>query len=821
MAFESPEIGFSPKSTLMVLEAPFTQDRVWAWPGGIENMPLVTAKAEGTLSLLYYEQSLDALGLSEGRLELAGIDEEGRPLPQPRAGFRGPRGQNEFGPWSEILSSDDIFRRVRLNWLFPGQSCWEVGGCYATLADVDNRSCNLDCIERRMVKSVQGPAAPAAIDFTPCSPGWGPVSEFGMTYCDPPRLQRCEPGFAMWPSLTACIRIGSACPEPNMWPAGLPTDRPILYVRPGALGGDGSAGAPYSGLQQTIDVAPADAVIVLAPGTYEDPVFRSTGATLWGACVEGTLIRTSAPLRLSQGRSGLVNLSVVGPDGSVVISGGQIVLHDLDISGHWLGEAMIVNSSSVSMQGVRIRGSVDSPSAALNIGAGAIVHGSQLVFDNNGQYSLNVHGAGTQLTIRDAWLTAGDRVHRSDGGAYVQGGAELKLNSVVVEGFRAEGLTVADEDSQLEMLQVVLRDITSPSGAVGVRVIGARADLSRVRIERVQGPGLQMLGGRAQGERLIISEADSAEQGHISVEGGEIELGVSLLRDSKMWGIRLSEAKATLRDLRIEQVGLGTSVGIEKTRLGVGLLVLAGTEFVGRRISIRGTATHGLVMLARDDEAWVSAEVQDLKISEVAQMLPKSGHGLEIKTEVRGEGGDTTFARVEIVSVAGAGLYLREKARAEVRDILVEDSSYGIRTVRESSLTLQRAYIRRARLGGICIRNFSHLRAEDLIIIDTIGDRSGSLASQWVCANAQPGQGDGIRVGSDVRVSLSGYEVRGSFGSGLVSALPETLSAQGGLITGNRVGLSIPQNADLGGVLLTTQIYGNQTDLLIGGAPSP
>jgi hypothetical protein len=818
VAFEPPQVGFIPQSTLLVLEGEALGDRVWAWSGGSEKMPPVTAQANGSMALLYYERSLDVLGLPEGAVELAGRDDETRPLPQPRSGFRAVRQQNELGPWIEVPALDDLFGRIRLPGTDPGENCWAKGGCYATKADVLSRVCTPGCGDRKNAGLVAPPAAPAPIDFMACSSRWGPVSEPGLTYCEPPPLERCDPGFAMWPSLAECTRIGPACPSLNAWPSGLPTDRPLLFVRPGAPGGDGSANAPYSGLQQTIDAAPPDAVIVLAPGTYVDPTIRTTGVTLWGSCVEETVIRATTPLLFTAGRGGLVNLSVFGPRGAVSTTGGQVILRDLDVFGHGFREAIIVNSSSVSIERVRVRGPTEAPEAALSVGGGAQVRASQVSFEDNGQYTLNVQGQGSQLIVEDAWLTAGERIPFSSGAALVQTGAEMKLRSVVISGFRAEGVTIASEGSRLEMLQVDLRNILSPERAVGVSVnAGAHADLSRVRIDGVHGPALQVLGGVVQAERMVISGGRSATEGHILVDRGALDLGLSLLRDSRKWGLRATRSNLTLRDVRIEDVHQGPIVPGGDAYGGVGLWAQDGTSLVAQRLSIKGVASQGLVIQTATAEPTMVVDVQDLRIADVASSGGNSGHGLQLTVELNEEKIRFEFRRTQIETIAGAGVYLLGEVRARMRESRIEGAGYAVRIVDEANLELEQTHIRRARMAGVCARGFCRLKSLRLLVEETVGAQPGSRESNWVCASAQPGLGDGVRVSRGARVTLDTYEIRRSVGTAVITAEPGSLVAHDGLITGNQVGLAVPSEIDLAVILLMTELTDNGTDLVLVG----
>src|SRR5688572_28924697 len=105
------------------------------------------------------------------------------------------------------------------------------------------------------------PAPPSAgVDLpvlTPCPAGWRevPAGDDGVVTCDPwPEggMPECPPGEAWLPGDTRCTAIGRACPAGD-FPDDLPG--PVLYVLPGAIGGDGSRAAPFGTIVEALAVA--------------------------------------------------------------------------------------------------------------------------------------------------------------------------------------------------------------------------------------------------------------------------------------------------------------------------------------------------------------------------------------------------------------------------------------------------------------------------------------------------------------------------------------------------------------------------------------
>ena len=68
----------------------------------------------------------------------------------------------------------------------------------------------------------------------------------GPAWCEPwpgGAPEDCGADEAHFPGEPGCVRVGSACPAGGL-PEGLPSDRPVVYVRAAATGGDGTVASP-------------------------------------------------------------------------------------------------------------------------------------------------------------------------------------------------------------------------------------------------------------------------------------------------------------------------------------------------------------------------------------------------------------------------------------------------------------------------------------------------------------------------------------------------------------------------------------------------
>ncbi len=146
--------------------------------------------------------------------------------------------------------------------------------------------------------AIDPPAAPqraVAPALLPCPIGWAPrATRAGVAYCDPfPEGRKtCSGATGQRPGDRECTRIGPPCPE-GEWadPIIVPDGRIVLYVRPGAIDGDGTRDRPFGTIAEAIAIAPHGTTIALAKGNYPDvlSIELADNLELRGACAAETI----------------------------------------------------------------------------------------------------------------------------------------------------------------------------------------------------------------------------------------------------------------------------------------------------------------------------------------------------------------------------------------------------------------------------------------------------------------------------------------------------------------------------------------------------
>ncbi len=805
--FELPELQLSPASGLLIFKDS-GGDSVWAFEGPVPSFSAATGRS---VALLYYARDLKTLGLTAGWLALAPASDVGRPLPPYVQGFRAQRTAQGLEEWRPLGVRDDIFSSIRLPGIQP-QRCLAEGGCFANEADLEARICSADCAEREPAARPAAAMPPSPVDFGICDPGWSPVQGSGGTYCAPAEAQACADDEAQWPSAAGCVFLGTACPAPGEWAPDLPDDPSVIFVRPGAQAGDGSRPAPFGTLQAAVSAVGPDGIIALTEGTYTAPVVSSAGATLWGACVSGTWLRPASTIAFIGGQGGLRNLTLDSPAGGVRINGQgtQVTLREVVISGHEVGPAIEVATSSLTMDRVRIRGTATIPTSALVAKGRAYVQASSVMLEDNGGYTVWVQDRQTRVDVQDAQLSAPGRIFRTRGALYVFGGGALNLRSALVTDFRARGAVSEGAATQFSAEQAVFQRILDPDGAVGVQVgEGASVDLSKVRIERIEGAALRVDGGVLNADRLYLgwaAEGYVGHVGHIEALGGQLELARTYLEGSNRWGLRSMNAKLVLRDLHIAAVQR-TWISEQESFLGVGLWLRTGTEIDAQRVLLEDMDTHGVQAYTAVGEPGIRGVLSDLHVRDVDDLGPKAGHGLEFR-----DGVDLQVTRALVERSANIAVYLLGRAETEFVDLDVQDARFGVRPTNDTITSLSRVRVAEARSGAVCVRDDAQVRAEDLILAQTLGPSEQDAGG--ICADGMPAVGDGLLVNEGALLQLQRYEISGSAATGMVSLAADAIEATDGWVTGHRVGVQFGADTRLSSVLLRTQISGNETDTL-------
>lgn len=364
------------------------------------------------------------------------------------------------------------------------------------------------------------PPAPPEPPRIACPAGWREnVQPNRPAGCDPwpeTGAAACADHEIHLPGTPGCARIGTSCPADG-WPEGLPAGVTVVHVQPGApAGGDGSRGAPFDRLVLALAAARAGDVIALSAGTYDEPIRPLSGVTLWGACPERTVLRSSIPdaelgvVQLSD-VTGVVlrNLSIASSARAAVrADASAVTIEDVSISDVETWGVAIAYGSNVTLRNVAIRRARPSAADGIRLAFGVVVaYGSTASIE---RVSIEeAHGAGVLVTEAASAVTVRDvAIRRTEpnvpGGSYGIGlqldtGSSGDIERLVVEQSHTTGLAVHTAGTTARIADLVVRDSRprASDGALGRGVTiesGGVVEAARVWIERTHEVGV-LVGG--------------------------------------------------------------------------------------------------------------------------------------------------------------------------------------------------------------------------------------------------------------------------------------------------------------------------------------
>jgi len=583
-------------------------------------------------------------------------------------------------------------------------------------------------------------------------------TDTGIQLCDPwPEggPMECTGASAQLPGDATCLPIGTACPAGD-WPEGLPTDRPIVYVRADAVGGDGTMATPYASVRLAVMRAPRNAIVAVARGTYTGRVELFSDVTVWGACAVETVLTTSgvgeretAVGAFLGGSVGLRNVSVRGAGAmGIYVEGGTTVrIEDVVVDGaSGYGLYFSDAGSVVTVENVLVRNVAPFPSGNAGVGAqiidGATATLHRVALEHNPQGQLVVAFDSTAtvdyLATRDS--AGGGRAPRAGTGIAVQMGGQLTLSASALDGNEGGGVLLA-LGSTLVATDIAIRDtgnvgtaLSSP--ALEVRV-GSTATVTGAIIER------------ARGAALILAE------------DGDLTLNDSVIRDTR--GSLAGDAS-----------GLGANIE------GTGHLTL-------NRVAIDHARRGGLVSREGATLDATDVVVRDTEGAGV--------RGLGVGMSLFGQ--RATLTRVIIERATVIGLAASDAtAVVDAHDLVVRDTrsdgldgyyGRGIEANLGAQLTADRVLLERNReVSVFAFDPLTQIALSNVVIRD-------SLTETCITSCASGGLGHGATVLSGASLQLTGFVITRSALLGVQVGLAGTFSATRGEISSGPIGLNIQE----------------------------
>lgn len=698
------------RSAVLVVATP-ERTRVFGVEGGPQRHRVEAATVVETF-VLEYPETLEALGLREGALDLAAGEQPGLPLPPPSQ-IRVRRVE------AGLLAAETTLpgmpaRLSQLRLRVPSvPECLDGGGCLGRRPLDDALVCRTPCDEPPLP---QPPEPPAPVALTPCPEGWilePAVDGDDVDACAPwPSEERCASGYAQRPGEQSCRRVGAACPAGTF--ADAPADAEVVYYVDASAppGGDGSPGQPWAELSELPTTATGTVAVLLAAGVYDLPARVPAQLVLRGACAEQTRLTATV------WRGGDLVLSDARLD-TLTVSGGRVRL-----------VGVVVDTPN--LQAISVRGAALDARDLLVTGAGF----AALVVANEGRARLTsarLDGAGVVAQSGGSAHLEDVAVDGARFGLSAQSGGHVFAARASVRGSELACFSASDEGSRFELEDVYCANRLREGSAAGVVIDGARLSGARLSIRGAASVGLAVDAATVELEDVLVRDTgpDPEERrfgtGLQVREAADVTLRRAHLLRSEGFGVLAldSGTRVELVDTRVVEVAgweidgeRGTGMSVEKgasARLerfriersrGMGLNA-------GEASSIEGSDVHVQEVLPRDSNGAYGrgVEISSASSLDVARLRVEDAknigvHILDANTTAVVEdlyvGGTRRSACFSFSCNAGIadGLIVTLQARLELTRFLVDDNGeYGVRLINDSRLAMTDGQVSNNRIG--------------------------------------------------------------------------------------------------------------------------
>lgn len=688
-------------------------------------------------------------------------------------------------------------------------------------------------------EAVQPPAPPR---LAPCPAGWreiAPVVTGGAAACDPwpaGGVQTCPPDSAHFPGEPGCSRLGSACPAGD-WAENLPANQPVVFARAGApAGGNGTRAAPYGSIAEALAVAPAGSVVALSKGTFDEAVRLSRNVTLWGACVDRTLL-TSSVATVSAGTAtaagtggGLRQLRVSGRRIGVwaTTAGAAIDLADVLVSGTEGMGMLVAAGGKVTGRGLAVRSTgpragVGDFGRGIGVEQGGQVDLSRVVVESNREAGVVATGAGSVVNLTDASVRD-TQPRQSDGswgrGLSVERAARLTLTRAAVERNREAGILLATGGSAT-FASVVVRQ-TQPRASDnqagnGVVVDGASTvEGSGCLVERNRGFGFyaREAGTLVRLTDCVVRDTQGFDQsdgdgaGFFVFSGARAELTRCAFERNRIVGVAADDAGTllALSDVAVRDGEGSLSAGVG----GTGVQVNAGAQATLMRVVSERNRRAGVLV----DQAGSRLTAFDLAVHGTRSQASDraAGQGLSV---VRGGRADVVRAVVEANREVGV-LVASASTSAQLADVVVRDTEAseatglwgrGIQVQFGARLNANRVVVERNREVSVAAADAaSVLQLSDVVVRDT---------RKRACLPAcEDRGGSGAMAALDGSIVLSRFVVANNPQCGVQLGRGGTVDLHVGEVRNNVIGANVQTDGfDLGRLQDQVVFRDNQRDL--------
>jgi hypothetical protein len=527
---------------------------------------------------------------------------------------------------------------------------------------------------------------------------------------------------------SGCLPLGTAC-TPGGFAPDLPTGVPVVYVRPGAIGGDGSSTAPYA---RWTDIPPTalqpNTVVAFSADRHDGLIDIPDRITLWGACPTLTVLTSTVEAATS--------------DEAVIVATSSATIRNLSVRNAarvgitaegtgarlFLRDVVVDRARAASVFG-RLGAAVDFDRVVLRdtrlenglFGRGLILEGSatgivrRTQFEGHSEAALSVSGASGNLRVEDSVVRGTRPVPGSlfSWGIIAFEGAQADVRRTLVDDQVPNGVAVLGTGSSMVVTDSVLSNATGlPMIQGGGSFAGNGGELTLLRVhlaDNQSGTGATGSGSLARARDVVIT---GTELGVLVESFGATEVSRSHIQDAPIWGavVRM-DSTLVVRDTWFRGTGRPGALALSANQ----------SEVTLERVRV-DRHPGGFDLTSTGSNVTASDLVVRGRTSD------PGGGGFAI------EGGRLSLRRVQFDQVPGPAVRALLGGRVEGRQVVVrgapEDPRRTAALVAEarSEVDWTDAWVRDAGGGGLCVGRDAVLDAERIIL-----RRSGAARVNSAC----------------------------------------------------------------------------------------
>lgn len=769
--------------------------------------PRLTLGDGVTVLVAYFEQPLSTYGLAAGDVELAEAGDTGRPFPVPSSIFVGKSADKRPPDFETVGADHEAFVALRR----PSatiESCFEGGGCYTAPEAIASRVCTTPC-PTPSLEPPASPTEPTPPDFGDCPTGWSARTEGAIDWCEPPpRDDTCGAFEAQWAGAASCVRLGPACS--GTWSTDLTPNKPVVYVQPLAMGGDGSTQRPYGTIAEAIAQSSGDRVIALHAGRYAEAVLLEDGVELVGDCVEQTIIEAASgnAFRLESGTATVRALHVerAGAESVEVFASGDLTLRDVRLTGQ-TNRAIVraIGTVTLELERVLVRGRGE---AGLVVASGATATLTDAHFEMEG-LDVWATGAGTTLTVTNAAFSEDSGTNPLPGIQATQGAAVTVSRATLLD--HQEAALLATEGATIDAeLVLVERVRNSPRGTSGLRAYDtAGVHARKVVVRDVSGSGAGVsTSATATIADVVVLDPRAVGSGAFVNTGGALRMERVAIVRALSTGIFATGVDTMLYGRDVQVLEARSRSGAPD-RTGTAIAIESGATFDLDRVRVDRAGAFG-VFVYSDPEAEdvrTTGTMANVDVSSVGPRLDTDGSGLYFRGDV-----DVDVRRARIVDADQHAVLAFNYADVRIEDLEVDGGVTGIRTTDQAIVEVTRVKLTDARATALCVSGDSRVRARHVEVLEPSALLPGDNDALF-CAFGVPFAGAGIVVNNIAMLDIDTYAVRRAPGIGFSIRGPRAAVARAGTIEQCITGMQIAPEVAYPDVLLDTSFAENTVDL--------